>query len=58
MGMVGMEHIANVGQVFREQGYRRVSPHFIPMVLINMAAGHVSLRYGLQVIVNETFNLL
>ncbi|XP_060608520.1 3-oxoacyl-[acyl-carrier-protein] synthase, mitochondrial-like [Ruditapes philippinarum] len=48
MGMVGMQHIANIGQIFREQGYRRVSPHFIPMVLVNMAAGHVSLKYGLQ----------
>ncbi|XP_045171726.2 3-oxoacyl-[acyl-carrier-protein] synthase, mitochondrial-like [Mercenaria mercenaria] len=48
MGMVGMQHIANVGQIFREKGYRHVSPYFIPMVLVNMAAGHVSLRYGLQ----------
>lgn len=48
MGMVGMQHIADTGQLFQEKGYRRVSPHFIPMVLVNMAAGHVSLKYGFQ----------
>jgi 3-oxoacyl-[acyl-carrier-protein] synthase II len=53
--MVGMQHIANIGQIFREQGYRRVSPHFIPMVLVNMAAGHVSLKHGLQVFIDNYF---
>ena len=44
-----MEYIANVGNTFREEGYRRVSPHFMTLVLVNMAAGHISIRHGLQV---------
>lgn len=52
MGMTSLAHIADVGRIFREKGYRRVSPHFLPMVLINMAAGHISLKYGLQVMLS------
>ena len=48
--MVSMEYITDVGTTLREQGYRRVSPHFMTLVLVNMAAGHISIRHGLQVI--------
>ncbi|KAJ1417681.1 hypothetical protein B484DRAFT_453903 [Ochromonadaceae sp. CCMP2298] len=30
------------------QSFRRLSPYFVPKVLVNMAAGHVSIRHGLQ----------
>ncbi|KAL3856250.1 hypothetical protein ACJMK2_011025 [Sinanodonta woodiana] len=48
MGMVGMDQIVEMGLTLREQGYRKVSPHFIPRVLVNMSAGHVSLKYALK----------
>jgi len=31
-----------------EKGPERVNPLFIPMTIVNMAAGHISLRYGLK----------
>jgi len=34
---------------FWSQHLRRLSPYFIPKILINMASGHVSMRYGFQV---------
>jgi 3-oxoacyl-[acyl-carrier-protein] synthase II len=33
----------------RSQGYRKVSPLFVPRLLINLAAGHISMRYGFKV---------
>ena len=31
-----------------EKGYDRVSPHFIPMSISNMAAGQIAIKYGLH----------
>ncbi|KAI9889566.1 MAG: Mitochondrial beta-keto-acyl synthase [Vezdaea aestivalis] len=32
----------------RSDAYRRLSPHFVPLVIPNLAAGHVSIRYQLR----------
>lgn len=44
-GIITMEkqHI-----VLRDQGPRRLSPFVVPMMIVNMASGHVSIRYGLK----------
>jgi len=45
-GMGGLPIIEKVHSVFTERGPRRISPFFIPSVLINLASGHISIRFG------------
>ena len=40
-GIIEREHVA-----LMEGGPRKISPFFIPAAIINLAAGHVSMRYG------------
>jgi 3-oxoacyl-[acyl-carrier-protein] synthase II len=47
-GIGGVEGIAETSLVLQEKGPRRVSPFFIPGRLINLASGHVSIKYGLK----------
>uniref|UniRef100_K3WGD3 3-oxoacyl-[acyl-carrier-protein] synthase n=1 Tax=Globisporangium ultimum (strain ATCC 200006 / CBS 805.95 / DAOM BR144) TaxID=431595 RepID=K3WGD3_GLOUD len=47
-GIGNIQEIVDVGQLVREKKYRRVSPFFIPRILINLAAGHVSIEHGLK----------
>ena len=50
MGMVDLDEIVETGTaLLSERGYRTVNPYFIPHILVNMAAGHISLKYGLKV---------
>jgi len=47
-GIGGLKGIAETAVVLHERGPRRVSPHFIPGRLINLASGYVSIRWGLK----------
>jgi len=45
-GIGGLPAIEYYHQALLEKGYRRVTPFFIPMLIINLAAGRVSMRFG------------
>ena len=47
-GIGCVEESAGQGRLLAEKGRRAVSPYGIPRLLANLAAGHVSIRYGLQ----------
>ncbi|HEX2998894.1 MAG TPA: beta-ketoacyl-ACP synthase II [Armatimonadota bacterium] len=47
-GMGGITTILNDYADFLRDGYRAVSPFFIPKSIINLAAGNVAIRYGLK----------
>jgi len=47
-GIGGIEGIAETAVVLKERGPRRVSPFFVPGRLINLAAGYVSIEFGLK----------
>ena len=47
-GIGGLQTIAEAAIVLHEKGPRRISPFFIPSSLINLAAGHVSIRHGFK----------
>ena len=47
-GMVDLEEIVQTGTMLNTGLYKKISPYFIPRILPNMAAGHVSIRYGLE----------
>jgi 3-oxoacyl-[acyl-carrier-protein] synthase II len=47
-GIGGLPVIYNTALNLSENGSRRVSPFFIPACLINLASGHVSIRFGLK----------
>lgn len=45
-GVGGIETIEEEARVIREKGPRRVKPLFVPMIIINMVAGNLAIRYG------------
>ena len=47
-GIGGLEGIYENSISFNEFGMKKISPFFIPSVLINLISGNVSIRYGLK----------
>src|SRR5579863_1759410 len=47
-GIGGLPGITEGAITLHERGPRRLSPFFIPANLINLASGHVSIRYGFR----------
>lgn len=45
-GIGGLTTIQREDQKGGKKGYDRISPHFIPMAISNMAAGHLGIRFG------------
>ena len=45
-GIGGLEGIENTHKILQEKGPSRVTPFFIPMVIINMASGFISILLG------------
>ena len=48
-GIGGLQTIAETALLIDKKGPRRVSPFFIPVALLNLVSGQVSIQYGLTV---------
>ncbi|MDH3593024.1 MAG: beta-ketoacyl-ACP synthase II [Planctomycetota bacterium] len=47
-GIGGLNEIEKQHKIMLAKGARRVSPHFIPKLMINALAGQISIRHGLR----------
>jgi 3-oxoacyl-[acyl-carrier-protein] synthase II len=45
-GLGGLPSIERYHTALAEGGYKKISPFFIPMLIINLAPGHISIKYG------------
>jgi 3-oxoacyl-[acyl-carrier-protein] synthase II len=45
-GLGGLPTIEKYHDVLKESGHRKITPFFIPMLIINLAPGHISIKYG------------
>ena len=47
VGLFDLDHVAETTLKVHNKGYRAVSPFFIPRILVNMAAGLISIKHSL-----------
>jgi 3-oxoacyl-[acyl-carrier-protein] synthase II len=47
-GIGGLGAIERYTQILNAKGHKRVSPFFIPMTIINLTAGQISIRFGVK----------
>ncbi|KAF2248370.1 3-oxoacyl-synthase-like protein [Trematosphaeria pertusa] len=47
-GIGSLDDVYDTTVAYEKGGYKKVSPLFVPRLLINLAAGHVSMRYGFK----------
>ncbi|MBV5298445.1 MAG: beta-ketoacyl-ACP synthase II [Rhodoferax sp.] len=47
-GIGGLPMIESMHSEFVARGARRISPFFVPSTIVNMVAGHVSIRFGFK----------
>ncbi len=47
-GIGGLPMIEHMHSEYVQRGARRISPFFVPSTIINMIAGHVSIRFGFK----------
>ena len=45
IGLYDLEHVVHTTLDVHSKGYRAVSPFFIPRILVNMAAGLISIKH-------------
>lgn len=48
VGMISPEDFNYISDLIKTKEYRKISPFFIPRLMVNMSASHISIRYGLQ----------
>lgn len=47
-GIGNFDDVFNTSVSYHNSGYKKISPLFVPRLLINMAAGHISMKYGFR----------
>ncbi len=45
-GLGGLSTLERYHQAYLEEGVRKISPFFIPMLISNLAPGHIAIRFG------------
>jgi len=45
-GLGGLPTIERYHDALHDGGFKKISPFFIPMLIINLAPGHISIKYG------------